>query len=584
MRPLRLFGIAGLILVVASVPQLSYGATLVLSPSSAQITSGQTVAVTVLVTSTDQAMNAASGNVVFPSNLEVVSVSKAGSIATLWAQEPSFSNAEGTVSFEGVVLNPGYMGSAGKLITITFRGKTEGNAKLDILGGSVLANDGKGTEILSGVRASEITVGTKSVAPQNEVAEEAGAGADASGGSKVTITSPTHPDQARWYKNDSPEFTWALPKGALEVRTLIGENPRANPNVRYTPPISKKLVENLPDGTYYFYVQVRTADGWGAVSRYTVNIDTTPPAKFHISLAHTEDTKNPQPIIHFNTTDAVAGIDRYEVKVGTGGPLRTLASADTNPYTLPVLEPGKHIVMVTAYDRAGNTESAEEEITIEGIDAPIVDTYPETMNVGDLLRIRGTTYTNATVDIAVRKDGEEVVSESTKSNSLGDFGIIISKRLWPGEYTFTARVTDAQGARSLETEEFPVRVELHFFSDALTFILNYFFIALSILIGLSVITAISIWSWFKILRMTRVLKRESDEAQTMLHRSFGVLRADLENHIAKLRKARSARTLTQEEVEFLSQFDDDLGQAEIIISKEIDDTRTPKRRRKKEVQ
>ncbi len=66
---------------------------------------------------------------------------------SLWAQEPSFSNINGTATFEGVAFNPGYTGSSGKIITLNFRAKTAGTATLSISGGSVLANNGNGTEI-----------------------------------------------------------------------------------------------------------------------------------------------------------------------------------------------------------------------------------------------------------------------------------------------------------------------------------------------------------------------------------------------------------------------------------------------------
>ena len=66
-------------------------------------------------------MNAASGVISFPADkLEVVSLSKTGSVFTLWVQEPSFSNSAGTINFEGIVLNPGFIGAAGKTPTIKF--------------------------------------------------------------------------------------------------------------------------------------------------------------------------------------------------------------------------------------------------------------------------------------------------------------------------------------------------------------------------------------------------------------------------------------------------------------------------------
>ena len=61
-------------------------------------------------------------------------------------------------STEGIVSNPGYAGSNGKIISIRFRAKDVGYAQLSIRSGSVLANDGQGTQILEDVDGATITI------------------------------------------------------------------------------------------------------------------------------------------------------------------------------------------------------------------------------------------------------------------------------------------------------------------------------------------------------------------------------------------------------------------------------------------
>src|SRR3989344_3988229 len=113
-------------------PFSAHAATLNFSPPSGSYNAGSTFSVNVTVESSDQAMNAASGVVSFPwDKLEVVSISKTGSIFSLWPAEPSFSNSAGTVSFEGVALNPGYTGAGGKILTITFPGRNTGQASFN---------------------------------------------------------------------------------------------------------------------------------------------------------------------------------------------------------------------------------------------------------------------------------------------------------------------------------------------------------------------------------------------------------------------------------------------------------------------
>lgn len=157
------------ILVSISVwlPLAVEAATLYLTPSSDSIGSGKTFNVNINVSSADQAMNAAQGVVTFPpENLSVVAVSKAGSIISLWVQDPTFNNSTGRVNFEGVVLNPGFIGSAGRVLQITFRAKAEGPATVSLTSASVLANDGRGTNILSQLGNGRYLIEAFVVAPR----------------------------------------------------------------------------------------------------------------------------------------------------------------------------------------------------------------------------------------------------------------------------------------------------------------------------------------------------------------------------------------------------------------------------------
>ncbi len=140
-------------------PFLARAASLDFSPAIKTVSVGETFTVAVTVSSPDQAMNAASGDVSFPSDkLRALSVSNGGSAMNLWVQSPSFSNAAGNINFAGVVLNPGYIGTAGKVITIWFQAIATGNAPVSFSDGSILANDGKGTNILTSLGSAEFTI------------------------------------------------------------------------------------------------------------------------------------------------------------------------------------------------------------------------------------------------------------------------------------------------------------------------------------------------------------------------------------------------------------------------------------------
>lgn len=553
------------------VPAVIHAASLRFSPSTLSRTVGSTFSVSVYVSSVDEAINAASGVVTFPKGLlEVVGVSKANSVMNLWVQEPSFSNANGTVNFEGIALNPGFKGNTGNIVTITFRARSSGQATVRFSSGSVLANDGAGTDVLNDLGTASFSLGGGDAVVPEVSSPDASAVTEGEG---PVIRSSTHPDQAKWYSDDSPEFAWELPEGALEVRTLIGTSPTAVPSVSYAPPISSKKVEDLSDGTYYFSLQIRTAEGWGDVARYRVNIDTTPPTPFSVTFPHGTKGWEPQPVILFNTTDKGSGVSAYNVKIDNdNGPPRTAPPADSNPYPLPPQYPGEHTVTVIAMDEAGNTRSASETFVIEAIDAPVITYYQEEIQSGDIMKVRGITYANSDITLLIRdEDGEAVSEEYTRSNSLGDWSVVATKRLTPGAYTFTARVTDGRGAKSDETAPLSIVVNSRFVTDFAEFILTYLSAAILGLLSLAVIIAAGAYAWYRSRRIIRRLRYESREAENMLEKSFNLLRKDINEHVVRLKAAKLKRRLTKDEVAFLERFEEELTEAERLIAKEVED-------------
>lgn len=154
------------LLLVLGLTTSAQAASLSLSTNLPALKVGELVTVNVLVNTAGQVINNASGRINFPTGvLEVVSVSKNGSIFSLWVEEPSFSNLNGIVNFEGGVPNPGFNGSAGKVLSIVFRAKRVGSFPLSLFNGSVRANDGLGTEVLDRTTGLTLTITEAPPAP-----------------------------------------------------------------------------------------------------------------------------------------------------------------------------------------------------------------------------------------------------------------------------------------------------------------------------------------------------------------------------------------------------------------------------------
>ena len=147
-----------LIVVALVVPKATFAAMLSINPSSGAYKVGDVFTVDVNVSSYTQSMNAVSGVLTYPKDtLYVVSISKNNSLLTTWlppgATGPVHSVSAGTISFEGVLIG-GYTGGPKDVFTVTFKVKKAGIAKLSFKNGTILANDGKGTDLTQSLKTA----------------------------------------------------------------------------------------------------------------------------------------------------------------------------------------------------------------------------------------------------------------------------------------------------------------------------------------------------------------------------------------------------------------------------------------------
>jgi len=341
-------------------PPSTSAATLNISPAGATVSVGSTITATVFVASADQAMNAIDATVSFPNDLlQVVSVSKSNSILSLWVQDPTFSNTNGTISFSGVVPNPGYTGARGQVLTIQLRGKKAGLGTVSLLPSSqVLANDGNGTNILNNSSSASITVTS---APQ--AVETPPISSISNTNLLARITSVTHPDQTQWYKLPHAIFDWTNAQGVSAVRLGYDEDANGKPSVLYSDPISHKEID-LSDGIWYFHVQQKGGEGWGPISNYRVQIDTVAPLPFTVTFPQGTTTKEGATLTAlFTTTDDLSGIDHYQVSIN-GKEFIIDAKEGGQPYTLSE-NAGSHLLLVRAYDKAGNVATTDAKFFVE---------------------------------------------------------------------------------------------------------------------------------------------------------------------------------------------------------------------------
>jgi hypothetical protein len=543
-------------------------ASLSLSPSTGVYTANEIFSVRVVVNTRGKPINAADGTLSFnPRELSVVSVNRSGSIFNLWVSEPAFSNGAGTINFSGG-LPSGYTGGSGNIMTVTFRAAGASTARVSFTKGSVLANDGRGTNVLTAMNGGTYTIQAQSVAPEPEEIEYI---APANTPAAPAITSDTHPNPFNWYTSNRAKLNWTLPSGVVAVRTLLNEIPTSVPTKVYENPIKTISLDDLPEGKSYFHLQFKNADGWGKVTHYRLAVDSNNPT--NIDIYHPEGANFADPVqtLLVAIEDEVSEVNQFKVKVDSAEPYKyeAVSSSSTVAITLPSLEPGYHVVIIEAFDQAGNKIVGTYTFTLESFDQPVFTEYPSEINEEVIPVIKGLTRPQSEVEVTVSRVGGEPSLYTVASDDNGEFIFIPEGTFSNGVYELTAVATDEFGAKSDVSDTIRIAVQQPGFLRVGSLIVS----VLSVIVPLLVLVlALVLGVWYLLLYSLRFRKRvgiESTEALEILHREFSNLQTTLRQQESVLRKTRKTKKLTQAEAVMIEVLDQALQSSQQMVEKEI---------------
>jgi len=444
---LRLLAVIGMLTAWGGIPVAHAAASLYFSPSSIKANVGATTTVTLFVSSPDQAMNSAGGTIVLPeSYVTPVSVSKSGSILSTWPEEPTISGA--TIRFSGGLPTPGYTGGSGKILSFTIRGKAEGTGLITINSGKILANDGKGTNIIASSGTATVTV-SRTI-------------------SGATISSPTHPDPDKWYNKRDAELTWTKPAGVSSFSYSLTHDGGAAGTSQSSTTAQSASFTNLAEGVWTFSLTAKYSDGKTADSSYTLRIDVTPPNPFSVKVTQT-GLNDAFPTLTYSTTDVPSGIDYYLIFVD----LEEVGKTTETTFKLPRQRPGTHKITVKAVDKAGNVTEATATFSIEGFAGPVITSYPRFVSVLQPITLKGKAYYGARLVLFI--DGKQAVELVVKDiltirqrQALGSGTVADDQEvewtyaydglLLPGKHHFFATQIKTDGAESNPSNTVTVRV------------------------------------------------------------------------------------------------------------------------------
>ena len=543
-------------------------AALRITPDTGVYQVGSTFTARVQIATQGQSVNAAEGTIKFnPNELSVVSVTRSGSIFNLWVTEPAFSNSAGTVNFSGGVPT-GYSGSVGNVLSITFRVTNAGSPRVTFIDGSVLANDGRGTNVLTSMTGGSYTAQAASAAPVAEVIEYV---APANTPAAPRINSDTHPDPANWSSDTTAELSWTLPAGITAVRTLLDDRSSTVPTNVYDNPISSISLDDLPEGVSYFHLQFRNADGWGRITHYRLAVDSVGPANIAITTASTTDETNPQQVLQVTTDEEGSGVVRYLVKINEAEPFEFIDEAGAGLITLPVLKPGYHAIIVEAFDAAGNSTIGTYSITVDAFEKPVFTDIPTSMTANVIPVIRGLTRPNSLVTVFFNRIGNEPNVIEVTADAEGVFTYIPEGELYSGVYEISAEATDTYGAQSARSDSQRIAVQ----EPGYVRIAGQFVDAMSVIVPLlllAVLLVLGMWYLLFVFRRFKGSVRvESVEALDILHREFSNLQVMLRDQESALQTSRKTKKLTKAESEMIEVIDKALQTSQRTVEKEIQD-------------
>jgi len=544
----------------------AYAATLSLSPGTGVYQVGSTFTARVVVNTQGDNINAAEGTLSFaPSELSVVRISK-GSVFNLWTSEPTFSNSAGTANFSGG--NPaGYSGGAGTVISVTFRTKVAGSPRVSITNGAVLAADGRGTNVLSTMAGGSYTVTAIQDSPTPEVVEYVPV---ANTPGRPTINSSTH-SHDRWSTDTSAALSWTLPADVTAVRTLLDGSPSSVPTNVYDTPINSITLDDLEEGEQYFHLQFRNGDGWGAVAHYRLAVDTTDPTAFTATLSNNADLSSPTQQIVLTAADELSGIARYEVQLDGSDPFEFIPETASSTLEIIELTPGKHTLIIEAFDAAGNSVVDTLSFTVLAFDRPTFIGVPESVNEGVIPVFVGQTRPNADVTVLLSKLGNDPSETTVQADESGRFTFIPESTLTTGVYELSARAIDEYGAQSEASEPVRFAVQQPGYIAIGSLVVGVLSIVVP-LVALLLLMVLGLLYFRKRFRALRIgVEKEAGEVLEVVESQFALLTTALSNETEKVAASRKANKLTKAEEQLVVAMNASLKIAHATIKKEAMD-------------
>ncbi len=536
------------------------------SPASAK--TGDTITVSVVVDTEGAAVNAAQATVQYSSDVvEATGIDSAGSVFNFWLEGPAYSNQAGHFSFIGGSTN-GFNGHAITVLRVLFKVKKTGVADFSFTNGAVTASDGSGTNVLKGMSGASVVV-TEALAPvvppkPTQITRKPVPAAQVPGIPKPVVQ--LYPNKAAWNNTVSPFLVkWDLPLDISDVATAINQDPKSAPT-KSEGLFDNKMFPALKDGVWYLHIRFKNNIGWSETAHYRIAIDTMPPSAFDIGSVQGLTTDTPNPTLTFMSSDQLSGIAGYVARIDDGDELKVSEGTST----LPLLSPGKHVVRISALDRAGNATDAYIDLTIIPIASPTISPLSSDVFAAEgAVSVGGTGQQGDSVFVRLlRENGEVVESVTSTVDGSGNWSARLDRPLSKGNYMIDAIARDSRGATSLpvKTPIFTVRARPFLILAGVEVSETIFFISIILLLGLGFMLGVLARRRQKYRRGLRVLISQRDIAS-----AFDQTRKELGGIRERFKGKRPSETEAEEFRSIAKRVCDKLERIEKYILDDVED-------------
>lgn len=559
----------------ANQPALAAGASLYLAPSAGTYVINNAFTISVKVNSGGEAINAVEGLISYDKDLlDATAVSSGGSIISLWISDPAISKTAGTISFSGGSPKP-YTGTAGQIISITFKSKKAGKAFVRFSSGAVTAHDGKGTNILASMGSANYTISPKVEAEKEDAGVNKPSLADSAEKTetkpeadynKPLIKSLSHPDSNSWYNNNTAKFAWEMPESIIAVSIDFNQEPTSDPGPNSDGVFKEKDYPDIKDGVWYLHLKFKDNKKWGTVAHYKVMIDTEAPKPFAVEVVPA--LAGEWPLLRFAASDDKSGLDRYEIILGDLNGKPVVLEADKQEYKIAGLSVGEHSALVKAVDKAGNERIATANFKVEAIAAPLIKNYAQEIRPDDNFYINGTATGDCEITIIIQKpDGKEITGQA-QSDASGNWFYVSAEKFENGRYIVWVIARNNNGIESLPSEKVSFLATPPIFATIGAYVINYFTVFASLLFIIVLIIALVIYILGFVRRR---LRKETVEIEKVLHENLQAYEADFEKESLRMSKFEGKASYKAEKEKSQAVLKAKIEEIEKKILKEIRD-------------